>query len=90
MQQRPSGLEAHPGVALTHHLLSLITHALQSCHLKAVTVSLGDIPYPRAAQNTHFTFQRVYSEVPLPNPPTYADAHTHTTAWARVHAQTYK
>lgn len=56
--------------------------------LKVVTVSLGDIPRPQAAENTHFTFQRVYSEVPLPNPSTYADTYMHTIA--RVYRQMQK
>ncbi len=30
----PAGLGAHPAWARTHHLLSLITHAPWSCHLK--------------------------------------------------------
>lgn len=70
--------------ARTRHLLSLITHARRSWYLKVVTVSLGDIPRPRAAQNTHFTFQHVYSGVPLPNPVTYADAYMHTIARVRT------
>lgn len=82
-------LGAHPAGACTHHLLSLLTHALRSCHFKLLQWVSGDIPGPRAAQNTHFTFQRVYSGFPLPNPPTYADAHMHTITQVHRHTKRY-
>lgn len=67
-----------PAWACTHHLLSVITQATLSSRplLKFLK---------RGTQNTHLTFQRVYFEVPLPNPATNADAHMHA---GRLGAQT--
>lgn len=57
----------------------------QEMHIRLpLKVSLADIPYHLYTQNTHFTFQRMYSWFPLPNPSTYGVSHKHTIPQAHT------